>query len=179
VCSRSLEEDLIRDPSTETYARRLSYMQSHSRLMETLPSVTGIGHYGDHVDSTRCAHVSHQSLVQKTHLIIILIFLSNLSSSKYDLSHAKKASFFHIPARRSGHRCPRKGTYPSDEETSIEWRASPIPPPVSSPSPVASAGGPTSITSCSHLEEQQLQLPQGRRHSMWHEFMSTCGRALY
>ena len=124
-----------------TYTRRLSYMQSPSRLMEMLPSVTGIEHYGDHVDSTRC---SHQSFDQKTHLILILIFLSNLSSSKYDLSHAKKASIFHIPARCSGHQCPCKGTYPSDEETSIEWRASPIPPPVSSPSPVASAGGPTS-----------------------------------
>ncbi len=112
--------------------------------METLPSVTGIGHYRDHVDSTQCAHVSHQSLVQKTHLILILNFILNLSSSKYDLSHAEKSSIFHIPARRSGHRCPHKGTYPSDEETNIEWRPSPILPLVSSPSPVASAGGPTS-----------------------------------
>ena len=30
-------------PSSVTHARRLSYMQSHSRLMETHPSVTGIG----------------------------------------------------------------------------------------------------------------------------------------
>ena len=127
-----------------TYARRLSNMHSHSRLMETLPSVTGIGHYGNDVDSTQCAHVSHQSLVQKTHLLLILIFLSNLSSSTYDLSHADKASIFHIPVRRSGHRCPCKGTYLSDEETSVEWRASPIPLPVSSTLPVASAGGPTS-----------------------------------
>ena len=55
--------------------------------METLPSVTGIGHYGDRVDSTRCLHVSHHSLVQTTHLILIVIFLSNLSSSTYNLSH--------------------------------------------------------------------------------------------
>jgi hypothetical protein len=55
--------------------------------METLPSVTGIGHYGDRVDSTRCLHVSHHSLVQTTHLILIVIFLSNLSSSTYYLSH--------------------------------------------------------------------------------------------
>ena len=34
--------------------------------LDPLPSVTGIGHYGDCVDdSTRCAHVSHHSLVQK------------------------------------------------------------------------------------------------------------------
>jgi hypothetical protein len=36
---------------------------------DPLPSVTGIGHYGDRVEnSTQCAHVSHHSLVQKTHL---------------------------------------------------------------------------------------------------------------
>ena len=51
--------------------------------METLPSVTGIGHYGDRVDSTRWANVSHHSLVQKTHLLLIIIFLSNLLSSPY------------------------------------------------------------------------------------------------
>ena len=66
--------------------------------METLP-LTGIEHYGDRVDSTQCACISHHSLVQKTHLIPIIIFLSNLSSPTYYLSSTKKASTLHIPAR--------------------------------------------------------------------------------
>ena len=76
-------------------------------LMETLPSVTGIEHYGDRVDSIQCAHVSHHSLVQKTQLILIIIFLLNLSSSTYCLSHAKKASILYIPARCSEGHCHR------------------------------------------------------------------------
>ena len=66
--------------------------------METLP-LTGIEHYGDRVDSTQCACISHHSLVQKTHLIPIIIFLSNLSSPTYYLSSTKKASTLHNPAR--------------------------------------------------------------------------------
>ena len=69
--------------------------------METLPSVTGIEHYMDPVDSTstRCACISHHSLVQKTHLILFIIFLSNLSSPTCYLSSTKKTSTLHIPAR--------------------------------------------------------------------------------
>jgi len=46
--------------------------------METHPSVTGIEHYGIVYTPTQCAHVSHHSLEQKTDLIQIIIFLSNL-----------------------------------------------------------------------------------------------------
>ena len=38
--------ELIRDPSSVRHARRLSCKHSHTRLMETHPSVTGIEHYG-------------------------------------------------------------------------------------------------------------------------------------
>ena len=51
--------------------------------METLPSVTGIGHYGDCVDSTHCAHVSHHSLDQKTHLTALPFMVADMQHFFY------------------------------------------------------------------------------------------------
>jgi hypothetical protein len=68
------------------------------------PSVTGIGHYGDCVDSTtQCAHVSHHSLVQKTHLILIIIFLLNLCHLFTIFLTLRKLVSLHPSPKRSGH----------------------------------------------------------------------------
>jgi len=78
-------------------------MHSHSRLMETLPLVIGIRHYGDHVDSTRCTNVSPHSLVQKKHLIIIIIFLSNLYHLLTICLKSRKLVSLHPSPKRSCH----------------------------------------------------------------------------
>jgi hypothetical protein len=45
-------------PIISDHTHRLSCMRSHSRLMETHPSVTGIGHYGIVLNPVHDAHMS-------------------------------------------------------------------------------------------------------------------------
>ena len=86
-------QDLIRASSSVSHARRLSYMRSHQRLMETHPSVTGIEHYGIMQNPTQCAHTclsllfssettlkSNHNFLTETYQIYILV------------SHHRKAS---------------------------------------------------------------------------------------
>jgi hypothetical protein len=73
-----------------SHTRRLSYMHSHTRLMETHPSVTGIKHYRIESYMMRTCLSSLSS--SETTLKLIIIFLSNLYHIYILLSYVKIGS---------------------------------------------------------------------------------------
>jgi len=101
--------ELIWDPSSVSHARRLSYEHSHTRLMETHPSVTGIKHY----------QRSRRPYVIRTWLSSLRVFFSventfNLSKFSFRNIHTVYLLVFffqgylsdilpNILAKRSGH----------------------------------------------------------------------------
>ena len=131
---QNLRQDLIRDPSSVTFARRLSYMHSHSRLMEILPSVTGIGHqimqrpYTMHTclssifSSENMLNSNHNFLIES---IIIYILSFSRQESQYPL-HPSQMLRRTLPPMHSCHSfCRSQCSIVVDSNRNIHHRCIP------------------------------------------------------